>query len=138
MTTLKYSPGLKNRQQDAITTEVGANGFLNYYDGAQPNDPTVAITTQNLLVQFALGAAVGPASVNGVLTAAAIADGAGKAAAASGKNATWFSLTKADGTRVVDGGLTQTGGGGDITIDNPNIAQNQVISVTSLTLTNPN
>jgi hypothetical protein len=39
---------------------------------------------------------------------------------------------------VVDGGLTQTGGGGDITIDNPNIAQNQVISVTSLTLTNPN
>jgi hypothetical protein len=134
--TLSYSNELKNGQQDLITTKVGANGFVNYYDGARPTNADTAISSQNLLVQFALGAVLGGASVNGVLTASAIADAAGKAIAGTGKSATWFSLTKADGTRVIDGTLAQSGG--DITIDNPSIAQNQAVSLTSLTLTNPN
>lgn len=134
--TLKYSLDIKNGQQDLITTKVGANGFLNYYDGAQPASPDTALSGQNLLVSFPLGATLGAASAAGVLTASAIADAAGAAAASTGKNATWWSLTTSGGVRKVDGSLAQSGG--DITIDNPNIAQNQTVSVTSLTLTNPN
>lgn len=134
--TLRYSVDIKNGQQDVITTKVGANGFLNYYDGAQPTNPDTALSGQDLLVSFPLGSVLGAASASGVLTAAAIADAAGTAAASTGKTATWWSLTTSAGVRKVDGSLAQSGG--DITIDNPSIAQNQDVSVTSLTFTNPN
>lgn len=134
--TLSYSTPLKNAQQDVITTMVGANGFINYYDGAKPTNADTALTSQNLCVQFSLGTALGAAAAAGVLTASAVADAVGKAIAGAGKTVTWFSLTKADGTRVVDGSLAQSGG--DVAIDNPSIAQNQTVSLTSLTLTNPN
>lgn len=55
----------------------------------------------------------------------------GLAAAGSGTNATQYDVTDSSDAVLWSGTCTITGGGGDLTVDNPNIAQNQAVSVTS-------
>jgi hypothetical protein len=50
----------------------------------------------------------------------------------------YFSIMTANGNIYVQGNCTVTAGGGDLTLDNTNIAVNQVVNVTGFTLTAPN
>lgn len=59
----------------------------------------------------------------------------GTAAAGAGTNAGHFRLKNAAGTKLEEGTITATGGGGDATIDNVSIATGQVVNVTSFTHT---
>lgn len=61
----------------------------------------------------------------------------GLAAAGSGTNATNYEVTDSSDVVKWSGTVTITGGGGDLTVDNPNIAQNQAVNVTSWTHTQP-
>lgn len=131
---LKYSASLKNAQQDAITTKLGANAVLNIYSGAQPANPDTAIGAQVLLASLACNATFAPAAAGGVLTLNAISSGTGTAGAAGGTAATWFRLTTSGAVAHVDGTVGISGA--DLNLNNTNIATGQTVSITSATLSN--
>jgi len=131
---LKFNAALKNAQQDAITTQVGASGKLRFYSGVQPASPDTAITSQVLLAELPCSATFAPASSGGVLTLNAISNGTGTAGAGGGTNATWFRYCTSAGAGVVDGTVGLTGC--DMNINNVNIATGQVVSCSGYTFTN--
>lgn len=133
---LKYSVALKNAQQDAITTKLGASALLNIYSGSQPASPDTAITSQVLLATLTCNATFAPASSGGVLTLNSIANGTGLAGAGAGTTATWYRLTTSGGTAHIDGSVGISGA--DLNLNNTSIATGQTVSVTSSTYTNAN
>lgn len=133
---LKYSASLKNAQQDAITTKLGASALLNIYSGSQPASPDTAIGAQVLLATLTCNATFAPAASGGVLTLNAIANGTGTAGAGGGTTATWYRLTTSGGTAHIDGTVGISGA--DLNLNNTNIATGQTVSVTSSTYTNAN
>lgn len=133
---LKFSAALRNAQQDAITTQCGANANLKIYSGSQPATPETAIGAQVLLATCACNATFAPAASGGVLTLNSISNGTGTAGAAGGTTATWFRLETSGGTAKIDGTVGISGC--DLNINNTNIATGQTVSVTSATFTNGN
>ena len=127
---LKYSAALKNARLDQITTKVGASGLLRIYSGSQPANPDSAVTSQVKLAELACNAsAFAAAASGGVLTASAVSS----ANAIASGTASWFRLTRSDGTPVIDGTVGTSGT--DLVIDNISINSGQSVSVTSLTVT---
>lgn len=63
--------------------------------------------------------------------------GTGTAAAGAGTNATQFDVVDSNDTVIWSGSVTATGGGGDLTLDNVNIAEGQTVSLGTLTHTQP-
>jgi hypothetical protein len=88
-----------------------------------------AVTT--LLAELVLSDPSGTVS-NGVFTFSAIT---ADAAADANGTAAWFRIVDSNNAFVMDGDLTATGGGGDITINTTSIVQNAQVSVTSFTIT---
>jgi hypothetical protein len=135
---LKYSAVLKNAQQAAITTTVGANATINIYSGAQPANPDTAVTSQILLATLACSATFAPAPSAGVLTLNAITNGTGTAGAGAGTAATWYRIETSGGTPHVDG-TCGVGSGFDMNfVGSATIATGQVVSDSSFTLANGN
>ncbi|CDY79496.1 Phage protein [Caballeronia glathei] len=133
---LKYSVTLKNDQQAAITTRLGASAAYDLYDGTQPTSPETAVTTQNLLATLVCSTTLAPAPSGGVLILNAISNGTGTAAAGTGKTANWYRLRTSAGVAHVDGTVGISGC--DLNLNNPNIATGQTVSVSSSTYTNGN
>lgn len=133
---LKYSASLKNGQQDAITTKLGASAILELYSGSQPANPDTAITSQVLLASLTCNATFAPAASGGVLTLNSISNGTGTAGAGAGTNATWFRMKTSGAVAHIDGAVGISGC--DMNLNNNNIATGQTVSVTSFTLTNGN
>jgi len=135
---LKYSTSLKNAQQDAITTKLGASALINIYAGTQPASPDTAISSQTLLATLTCNATFAPAAANGVLTLNSIASGTGTAGAGAGTAATFFRITTSGGTAHVDG-TCGVGSGYDMNfVGSASIATGQTVSDSSFTLTNGN
>lgn len=133
---LKYATGMRNAQQDAVTAFAGNSGKLRVYSGAQPTDPQTAISGQVLLGELTMNATSFPAAASGVLTANSITSDS--AADATG-TASFFRLFKSDGTTVVmDGTITATGGGGDMTLNTISIVIGGPINCTSFVITRGN
>lgn len=135
-TNLKYSAALKNAQQNAITSTVGASALLNIYSGTQPANPDTAITSQVLLATLTCNATFAPSASGGVLTLNSITNGTGTAGASTGTTATWYRLTTSGGTAHIDGTVGTSGA--DLNLNNTSIATGQTVSVTSATYTNGN
>ncbi|WP_250481915.1 hypothetical protein [Caballeronia sp. NCTM5] len=137
---LKYSAALKNAQQNAITSTLGANALINIYAGTQPASPDTAISSQTLLATLTCNATFAPAAANGVLTLNSITSGTGTAAAGTGSGtaATFFRITTSGGVAHVDG-TCGVGSGFDMNfVGSANIATGQTVSDSSFTLTNAN
>ena len=133
---LKFSVALKNAQQDAITTKVGASALLLIYSGTQAANPDTSIGAQVLLATLTCNATFAPSSSSGVLTLNSISSGTGTAGAGAGTTATWFRLETSGATPHVDGTVGVSGC--DLNLNNTSIATNQSVSVTSATFTNGN
>lgn len=131
---LKYSVTLKNAQQNAITSTLGASALLEIYSGTQPTNPDTAITSQVLLVTLTCNATFAPAASAGAITLNAISSGTGTAGAGAGTIATWFRMKTSGGTAHVDGTVGTTAS--DLNLNNTSIAQNQTVSVTGGSFTN--
>jgi hypothetical protein len=133
-TNLKYSAALKNAQQNAITSTLGASALLQIYSGTQATNPDTAIGAQVLLATLTCNATFAPGAAGGVLTLNSISSGTGTAGAAGGTAATWFRLTTSGATAHIDGtvGITAS----DLNLNNTSIATGQTVSVTSMTITN--
>lgn len=133
---LKFSAALRNAQQNAITTTMGANAKILLYSGTKPASPDVAVSNQVLLATINCSATFAPAAAGGVLTLNPLADGTGTPAAGTGTNATWFRVVTSANAPHIDGTVGITGC--DMNLNNTSIATGQTISVASMTLTNGN
>jgi hypothetical protein len=109
---------------NAIDGGTGA-GTLNIYSGTRPAT-AAAITTQVLLGVLTFSDPCGTVT-SGVLTFSAITQDA--SADATG-TATWFRVLDGSGSFVMDGAITVTGGGGDMTLNTTSITIGGPISVT--------
>lgn len=129
--TIQLSVAARNARLDAIETIAGVSAKLMIYTGAQPAS-CAAAASGTMLVEFDLGAdwaddaASGSKNFNSTPLSAN---------ADAGGTADHFRLYKNDGTTcVMQGSVTLTGAGGDLTLDNTNIAINQLVKITSFVM----
>lgn len=133
--TVQMSTTVRNGRMNAIETAVGTSAVLKIRTGAQPAtvataDSGTVLATLNLPSDWMAAASSGAVAMTGTWSDAS-ADAAGTAA--------HFRIYASDGTTAhLQGSVTATGGGGDLTLDNTSIAAGQAVSITSFTLTDGN
>ena len=129
--TIALSIAVKNAELDAIETTIGASAVLKIRSGAPPGignaDAGTVLATLALPADWMAAANAGAKAKNGTWQDTS-ADAAGTAA--------HFRIYASDGTTAhIEGTITATGGGGDLTLDNTNIAAGQAVTITAFTLT---
>jgi hypothetical protein len=133
--TMQLSVATRNAMLDAIETAIGPSPKLRLRSGAAPANVAAAssgtvIAEMDLPADFMAAAAAGAKSMSGTWQ-----DASANATGAVGH----FEIVSSDGaTRHMQGTVTATGGGGDMTLDNVNVNAGQSVSITSFTLTAPN
>jgi len=132
--TVQLSIPVRNARLDSIETTIGATAKLQIRTGAQPVD-CAAADTGTLLAELTLPSDWMSAASGGVKALLGSWAGAGAAAG----NAGHFRLKNNAATVCgMQGSITATGGGGDMTLDNISIALLQAVTITGFTLTDAN
>jgi hypothetical protein len=132
---IQLSAAVRNARLDAIETAVGTSAVMKIRTGAQPANVAAAdsgtvLATLALPSDWMAAASGGDKSKSGTWQDAS-ADAAGTAA--------HFRIYASDGTTPhLQGSITLTGGGGDLTVDNTSLASGQTFTITSFTLTDGN
>lgn len=132
---IQLAVSTRNARLDAIETDTGVSAILKIRTGAQPAscataDAGTVLATLTLPSDWLAAAAAGAKAKSGTWQDAS-ADAAGTAG--------HFRIYKSDGTTCqIQGSVTATGGGGDMTLDNVSIALAQVVTITGFTLTDAN
>ena len=133
--TVQLSVSARTARLDAIETAIGVSAILKIKTGAQPAncaaaDTGTVLATLNLPSDYMAAAASGAKAKAGTWEDPS-ADAAGTAA--------HWRLYASDGiTCHVQGTVTATGGGGDMTVDNVVFAAAQAFTITTFTLTDGN
>lgn len=133
--TVQFSTTVRNARLDAFETAVGTSAVLKIRTGAPPADVATAdsgtvLATISLPSDWMAAASGGTKAKSGTWQDAS-ADNTGTAG--------HFRLYASDGTTAhMQGTVTITGGGGDMTVDNTSFASGQQFTVTSFTLTDGN
>jgi hypothetical protein len=130
---IQFPDAYRTIRADTLTTRVGNAGILRIYSGTIPADADAAITG-TILAELTCASPFAPgASAEGVVTASAITQDS--SANATG-TASHFRLFASNGTTVaMQGTVTATGGGGDLTLTTTSITSGQPVSVTSFVFT---
>lgn len=132
---IQLSVAARNARLDAIEAAIGTTAKLQIYSGSMPASCATAASGTKLLEDtlasdWAANASSGAKSFNNAPIA-----GTGLAGGTAG----YFRIVDNAGTTChLQGTVTATGGGGDMTIDNTSIASGQAVSVTGFTLTDAN
>lgn len=132
---VKFSVAVRNARLDAIETAIGVSAVLKIRTGAAPAaitdaDSGTVLATVNLPADWMSAAAAGSKAKNGTWEDTS-ADATGTAA--------HFRVYATDGTtQHIQGSVTITGGGGDLTVDNTSFAAGQAFTVTTFSLTDGN
>lgn len=131
---LQLSTSVRNALLDAIETAVGTSAVLKIRTGSAPAtcataDSGTVLATLSLPSDWMAAASSGSKAKSGTWEDTS-ADATGTAA--------HFRLYASDGTTChIQGTVTATGGGGDMTVDNTSFASGQAFSITGFTLTAP-
>ena len=129
---VKFSAAVKNGMLDAIETAISTSAVLKIRSGAVPTaitdaDAGTVLATLNLPSDWMAAASGGSKAKAGTWEDAS-ADATGTAA--------HFRIYASNGTtQHIQGTITATGGGGDMTLDNTSIASGQTVTITSFTIT---
>lgn len=132
---VQLSTALRNARLDAIETTIGTSAVLKIRTGAAPAnvgtaDSGTVLATLSLPSDWLAAASSGSKAKSGTWEDTS-ADATGTAA--------HFRIYASDGTTAhIQGTVTATGGGGDMTLDNTSIAAGQAITITSFSLTDAN
>ena len=132
---IQLSVAARNARLDAIETAAGTSAVLKIRTGAVPAtcaaaDTGTVIGTVNLPSDYMSVAAAGAKAKTGTWQETS-ADNAGTAA--------HFRLYASDGTTChIQGTVTATGGGGDLTLDDVTVEAGQQITISGFTLTDGN
>jgi len=131
---IQLSVSARNARLDQIETTVSTAPLLRIFTGAQPAN-CAAADSGTKLVEMTLpsdwmnAASSGSKTLLGSWTSTGITNG----------TAAHFRIKDSAGTNChIQGSVTLTGSGGDMTLDNTNIATNQVVTVNTFTLTDGN
>lgn len=129
---IQYSTVLRNNQLDQVEVTTGATARLHLYSGAPPaNCGTAASGTK--LLDFALPADWMNAASAGAKTKLGTWTGTGLTG--TGTAAGHFRVYDSSNTTChMQGTVTVTGGGGDMTLDNVSIALNQTVTINTFTM----
>lgn len=131
---VQLSVAARNARLDAIETTAGTSARLLLFSGAQPAN-CAAADPSGLLATLVLPSDWMAAASGGVKALAGSWTGTGSAA---GSAASFRIKDSGLTTCHIQGTVTATGGGGDMTVDNVSIANGQTINVTSFNLTDAN
>jgi hypothetical protein len=126
----QFSTAARNAAIDAIETAAGAGPTLEIRSGAAPAtcataDSGTALATLALPSDWLAAASGGSKAISGTWQ-----DLSADATGAAG-----HFRVKQGATCHIQGSITATGGGGDMTLDNTSIAVGQQVTVTAFTLT---
>lgn len=132
---IQYSTTVRNAQLDALETAIGTAAVLKIRTGTAPANVGTAdsgtVLASMTLPSDWLAAASGGSKAKSGTWQDASADATGTAA--------HFRIYASDGTTAhIQGTVTATGGGGDLTLDNTSIASGQSVTISSFTLTAAN
>lgn len=132
---IKMSEAVRNARLNAIETAIGTSAVLKIRTGAVPTniadaDSGTVLATMSLPSDWMAAASSGAKAKDGTWQDAS-ADDAGTAG--------HFRIYASDGTtQHIQGTVTATGGGGDMTLDNTSIAAGQTVTISTFTLTDGN
>lgn len=119
---------LKNSLLDGIDA-VFNSGTLVIYTGAAPGAGNAATGTTLVTITLAAdsfaAASSGSKAKSGTWSATATGTG----------TAGYFRLINSGATQILEGTVTATGGGGDITLDNTSISTGQTVTISTFSLT---
>jgi hypothetical protein len=128
----QFSTGARNASLDSIESTIGTAPILEIRTGAAPAscataDSGTVLVTMTLPSDWLAAASNGSKVLSGTWEdASADADG----------TAGHFRIKDSGGTTChIQGSCSATGGGGDMTLDNPVIATGQTVTITSFTIT---
>lgn len=128
---LKFSVAVRNAELDAIETAIGASAVLKIRTGAPPTniadaDSGTVLASMTLPSDWMAAASNGSKAKNGTWE-----DLSGDADGAAGH----FRIYASNGTtQHIQGTISGTGGGGDMELNNVNIATGQPVTITGFTL----
>lgn len=132
---IKLGTTVRNARLDTIETTIGTSPILKLRTGSPPAtcataDSGTIVATMTLPSDWMAAAASGAKSLSGTWQDAS-ADNAGTVG--------HFRIYDSGGSTChIQGTVTITGGGGDMTLDNDVVASGQQITITSFTLTDGN
>lgn len=132
---IQFSAAVRNARLDAIETAISTSAVLKIRTGAAPANVATAdsgtvLATVTLPSDWMAAASGGSKAKSGTWQDSS-ADATGTAA--------HFRVYASDGTTAhIQGTVTLTGGGGDMTVDNTSFASGQNFTVTGFTLTDGN
>lgn len=132
---IQLSTTVRNAMLDSIETAIGTSAVLKIRTGAAPADVATAdsgtvLATLSLPSDWLAAASSGSKAKSGTWQDAS-ADNTGTAA--------HFRIYASDGTTAhLQGTVTATGGGGDLTLDNTSIASGQTVTISSFSLSAAN
>jgi hypothetical protein len=130
--TFQLSTTVRNAELDAIETAIGTSAILKIRTGSPPANCTAAdigsvLATLNLPSDWLANASAGAKSKSGTWEDTS-ADATGTAG--------HFRVYDSGGTTChMQGTVTATGGGGDLTLDNTSVTSGQDVLITGFTLT---
>jgi hypothetical protein len=133
--TIKYSNTVKDAKLDAIETAISTAPLLSLWTGSVPTATTDA-NTGTMVAQMTLPSDWMAASSGGVKAKSGTwqdtsADNAG--------TVTYFRIHNSGGTLChIQGTVSNTGGGGDMTLDNNVVGAGQAITVSTFSITTGN
>lgn len=138
--TMSDSAVLKKAKLDSEETTIGTSPILRIYSGTAPATSDAALSGNTLLAEGTLPSDWMAAAGNSGNVATKAKSGTwtltGQSGAGSGTAGTFWRIYASDGTTChKQGTFTVTGGGGDMTADNASIANAQVVTVSTFTLT---
>lgn len=128
--SLQYSVALRNNQLDQVEVTLGTSPKLRLLSGAPPAN-CAAAQIGTLLCEIGLPADWMTNAAGGVKTKSGIWNGVG---AADGTVAHFRVVNNAGTICHMQGTVTITGGGGDMTVDNTSIAVSQNVTVNTFSL----
>jgi hypothetical protein len=132
---LQFSTSLRNARANQIESHVGASAVMKFRSGSVPAncgtaDSGTVLATLNLPADWMGSASGGSVSLAGTWQDAS-ADATGTAA--------HFRIYRSDGTTCeMQGTVTSTGGGGDLTLSSTSIVSGGSVTITSFTITEGN
>lgn len=122
----------RNAKLDAQSALLNS-GYIRIYSGTQPDTPEDGIGAGVLLAELRFGNPAFGAAANAIATANAITEE--DAALATG-TAAWCRMLKSDGTTAIKDGSVGTSAA-NVVLGSVAIQINQVVQITSLTITEP-
>lgn len=130
--TVQFAQSTAHAMLDAIETDIGGSPILTLRTGSQPStcagaDTGTLVSTIAMSADAFQNAASWAKAITSALSDAS-ADNAGSLSAGHWRIKTSGAVTK------LQGSITATGGGGDMTVDNATVVAGQQIDITSFSI----